>query len=184
MQQLTNRDKGAELNRIKCDNDNSPFLLQGEMMETYKDLLNRKPKETPATVTIDGVEAALDYSLERYGTIIACYEEAYTHNELSWLRSAETVELTGSRRYHDGDNQSGVSSTIELVWRQGAEYTANDSITHYYRGESRHNALKQMERIVTAYRAAIDAIGNSDNPDFEAELDAAVTEHVTGGEAE
>ena len=152
-------------------------------METYKDLLSRKPKETPATVMIDGVEAALDYSLERYGTIIARYEERYTASELSWLRDKETVELTGRRRYHDGDNQSGVSSTIELVWRQDAEYTGTDSITHYYRGESRHNALKQMERIVTAYRAAIDAIGNADNPDFEAELDAAVTE-ATGGEAQ
>ena len=152
-------------------------------METYKDLLSRKPKETPATVMIDGVEAALDYSLERYGTIIARYEEAYTASELSWLRDKETVELTGRRRYHDGDNQSGVSSTIELVWRQDAEHVGTDSITHYYRGESRHNALKQMERIVTAYRAAIDAIGNADNPDFEAELDAAVTE-ATGGEAQ
>ena len=153
-------------------------------METYKDLLDRKPKETPATVTIDGVEAALDYSLERYGTIIARYDETYTATELSWLHGAETVELTGRRRYHDGDNQSGVSSTIELIWRQDAEHVGTDSVTHYYRGESRRNALKQLQAIVTAARAAIDAIGNADNPDFEAELDAAVAEHVTGGEAE
>ena len=153
-------------------------------METYKDLLARKPKETPATITIDGVEAALDYSLERYGTIIARYQETYTASELSWLQGAETVTLTWSRRYHDGDNQSGVSSRIELIWRQGAEYTGKDSITHYYRGESRRSALKQMERIVTAARAAIDAIGNAANPDFEAELDAAATESVTGGEAQ
>lgn len=153
-------------------------------METYKDLLERKPKETPATVTIDGVEAALDYSLERYGTIIARYEETYTATELGWLQGAETVELTGRRRYHDGDNQDGVSSIIELIWRQGAEYAGKDSITHYYRGESRRNALKQLQAIVTAARAAIDAIGNAANPDFEAELDAAVTEHVTGGEAQ
>ena len=153
-------------------------------METYKDLLDRKPKETPATVTIDGVEAALDYSLERYGTIIARYEETYTATELSWLQCAETVELTGRRRYHDGDNQSGVSSAIELVWRQDAVHVGADSITHYYRGESRRSALKQMERIVTAARAAIDAIGNADNPDFEEELDAAVRESVTGGEAD
>ena len=153
-------------------------------METYKDLLDRKPKETPATVTIDGVEAKLDYDLERYGIIIARYEEAYTHNELDWLRDNESVELTGRRRYHDGDNQSGVSSTIELIWRQGAEYAAKDSITHYFNGESRRNALKQLQAIVTAARAAIDAIGNADNPDFEAELDAAVTEHVTGWESD
>ena len=153
-------------------------------METYKDLLARKPKETPVTVTIDGVEAALDYSLERYGTIIARYEEAYTASELSWLRDKETVELTGRRRYHDGDNQSGVSSAIELVWRQDAVHVGADSITHYYRGESRRNALKQLRAIVTAARAAIDAIGNAANPDFEAELDAAVSEHVTGGGAE
>ena len=153
-------------------------------MESYKDLLDRKPKETPATVTIDGVEAALDYSLERYGSIIARYEETYTATELSWLQGVETVELTGSRRYHDGDNQDGVSSIIELIWRQGAAYEAEDSITHYYRGESRCNALKQLQAIVTAARAAIDAIGNAANPDFEAELDAAATEHVTGGEAE
>ena len=153
-------------------------------METYKDLLDRKPKETPATVTIDGVEAALDYSLERYGTIIARYDETYTATELSWLQGVETVELTGSRRYHDGDYQSGVSGTIELIWRQGAAYEAEDSITHYYRGESRRVALKQMEAIVNAYRVAIDAIGDADNPDFEAELDAAARESVTGGEAE
>ena len=153
-------------------------------MESYKDLLDRKPKETPATVTIDGVEAALDYSLERYGTIIARYEETYTATDLSWLQGVETVELTGRRRYHDGDNQSGVSSTIELIWRQGAEYAGKDSITHYYRGESRRAALKQLQAIVQAARAAIDAIGNADNPDFEAELDSAITEHVTGGEAE
>lgn len=153
-------------------------------MESYKDLLDRRPKETPATVTIDGVEAALDYSLERYGTIIARYEEAYTASELSWLQCAETVELTGRRRYHDGDNQSGVSSTIELIWRQDPKHVDTDSITHYYRGESRRAALKQMEVIVNACRAAIDAIGNAANPDFEAELDAAVTEHVTGGEAD
>ena len=105
-------------------------------METYKDLLARKPKETPATVTIDGVEAKLDYDLERFGIIIARYEERYTATELSWLQGVETVELTGRRRYHDGDNQDGVSSTIELIWRQGAEYAGKDSITHYYRGES------------------------------------------------
>ena len=153
-------------------------------MESYKDLLERKPKETPATVTIDGVEAELDYSLERYGTIIARYEETYTATELSWLQGVETVELTGRRRYHDGDNQDGVSSIIELIWRQGAEYTGKDSITHYYRGESRRNALKHLQAIVTVAREVIDTIGNADNPDFEAELDAAVTEHVTGGEAE
>ena len=153
-------------------------------MEIYKDLLERKPKETPATVTIDGVEAALDYSLERFDTIIARYNEAYTHNELSWLQGAETVELTGRRRYRDGDNQDSVSSTIELIWRQDAEHVGTYSITHYYRGESRRNALKQLQTIVTAARAAIDAIGNAANPDFEAELDAAVTEHVTGGEAQ
>ena len=153
-------------------------------METYKDLLDRKPKETPATVTIDGVEAALDYSLERYGTIIARYEETYTATELSWLQGAETVELTGRRRYHDGDSQSGVSSTIELIWRQDAEHVGTDSITHYYCGESRRNALKQLQAIVTAARAAIDAIGNAANPDFEAELDAAVRESITGGEAD
>ena len=152
-------------------------------METYKDLLARKPKETPATVTIDGVEAALDYSLERYGTIIARYEETYTATELSWLQGAETVELTGRRRYHDGDNQGGVSSTIELEWISSGSVDA-DTIKHVYRGESRRNALKQLQTIVTAARAAIDAIGNADNPDFEAELDAAVTEHVAGGEAE
>ena len=110
--------------------------------------------------------------------------ETYTATELSWLQGVEMVELTGRRRYHDGDNQSGVSSTIELIWRQDAEYTGKDSITHYYRGESRRNALKQLQAIVTAARAAIDAIGNADSPDFEAELDAAVTEHVTGGEAD
>ena len=153
-------------------------------MESYKDLLDRKPKETPATVTIDGVEAALDYSLERYGTIIARYEETYTATELSWLQGAEMVELTGSRRYHDGDNQSGVSSTIELIWRQDAEYAGKDSITHYYPGESRRAALKQMEVIVNAYRATIDAIGNAANPDYEAELDKAARESVTGGEAD
>ena len=67
-------------------------------MESYKDLLDRKPKETPATVTIDGVEAALDYSLEWFGIIIARYKERYTAAELSWLQGAETVELTGRRR--------------------------------------------------------------------------------------
>ena len=153
-------------------------------METYKDLLDRKPKETPATVTIDGVEAELDYSLERYGTIIARYEEAYTASELSWLRDKETVELTGRRRYHDGDNQSGVSSLIELIWRQDSEHVGTDSITHYSRGESRRNALKQLQAIVTAARAAIDTIGNAANPDFEAELDTAVHESVTGGEVD
>ena len=152
-------------------------------METYKDLLARKPKETPATVTIDGVEAALDYSLERYGTIIARYEEAYTHNELSWLRDKETIELTGCRRYHDGDNQSGVSSTIEMEWISSGSVDA-DTIKHIYPGESRCNALKQLQAIVTAAREVIDAIGNAANPDFEAELDTAVTEHVTGGETE
>ena len=40
-------------------------------METYKDLLARKPKETPATVTIDGVEAKISYDLERYGIVSA-----------------------------------------------------------------------------------------------------------------
>ena len=153
-------------------------------MESYKDLLDRKPKETPATVTIDGVEAALDYSLERYGTIIARYEETYTAADLSWLQGVETVELTGRRRYHTGDNQDSVSGIIELIWRQDAEHVGKDSITHYYRGESRRNALKQLRAIVNAARAAIDTIGNADNPDFEAELDAAVREHVTGGEAE
>lgn len=153
-------------------------------METYKDLLDRKPKETPATVTIDGVEAAVDYSLERYGTITARYQETYTATELSWLQGVETIELTGRRRYHDGDNQSGVSSAIELIWRQGAEYTGRDSITHYYPGESRHCALRQMRAILEAVRAAIDAIGDADNPDFEAELDAAVRESVTGREAQ
>ena len=153
-------------------------------METYKDLLDRKPKETPATVTIDGVEAALDYSLERFGIIIARYEERYTAAELSWLQGVETVELTGRRRYSNDDRQESVSGTIELIWRQGAEYAGKDSITHYYNGESRRNALKQLQAIVTAARTAIDAIGNADNPDFEAELDAAVSEHVTGGEAE
>lgn len=152
-------------------------------METYKDLLDRKPKETPATVTIDGVEAKLDYDLERFGVIIARYEETYTTTELSWLQGAETVELTGRRRYHDDYYQDGVSSTIELIWRQGAEYTGKDSITHYYPGESRRNALNQLQAIVTAARAAIDAIGNAANPDFETELDAAVSDSVTGGEA-
>ena len=94
------------------------------------------------------------------------------------------MELIGRRRYHDGDSQSGVSSTIELIWRQDAEHAGTDSITHYYRGESRRNALKQLQAIVTAAREAIDAIGNAANPDFEAELDAAVTEHVTGKEAQ
>ena len=153
-------------------------------MESYKDLLDRKPKETPATVTIDGVEAALDYSLERYGTITARYQETYTATEFSWLQGVETVTLTGSRHYYDGDKQSGVSSTIELIWRQGAEYADKDSITHYYRGESRRNALKQLQAIVAAAREAIDAIGNAANPDFEAELDAAVRESVTGGETQ
>ena len=152
-------------------------------METYKDLLDRKPKETPATVTIDGVEAELDYSLERYGTIIARYEEAYTHNELSWLRDSETVELTGRRRYHNDGAQDIISGAIEMEWISSGKADA-DTIKYYYRGESRRNALKQLQAIVTAARTAIDAIGNADNPDFESELDAAVTEHVTGGEAE
>ena len=150
-------------------------------METYKELLDRKPKETPATVTIDGVEAKLDYDLERFGIIIARYEERYTAAELGWLQDIETVELTGRRRYSNDDRQESVRGTIELIWRQGAEYAGKDSITHYYCGESRRNALKQLQAIVTAARTAIDAIGNAHNPDFEAELDAAVSEHVTGG---
>ena len=153
-------------------------------METYKDLLERKPKETPATVTIDGVEAALDYSLERFGIIFAKYEETYTPAELSWLQGVDELELTGRRRYSDNNTQERVSSAIEMTWRSGKEYSGADSITHYYHGESRRAALKQMEAIVNAYRAAIDAIGNADSPDFEAELDAAVRESVTGGEAE
>ena len=109
--------------------------------------------------------------------------ETYTATELSWLQGVETVELTGRRRYHDGDNQSGVSSTIEMEWISSGSVDA-DTIKHIYRGESRRNALKQLQAIVTAARAAIDAIGNADNPDFEAELDAAVRESVTGGEAD
>ena len=153
-------------------------------METYKDLLDRKPKETPATVTIDGVEAALDYSLEQYGVVSARYWEVYTANNLSWLKNGEELNLTGRRRYYREDRAPIVGSDIEMVFRTGKPYTSSDSITRCYSGESRRVALKQMETIVNAYRAAIDAIGNVDNPDFEAELDAAVTEHVTGGEAE
>ena len=153
-------------------------------MESYKDLLDRKPKETPATVMVDGVEAALDYSMEQYGVISARYWEVYTANNLGWLKPGEELNLTGRRRYYSEDRAEIVGSDIELVFRTGKPYTSSDSITRCYKGESRRNALKQMERIVTAYRAAIDAIGNTDNPDFEAELDAAVTEHATGGEAQ
>ena len=154
-------------------------------METYKDLLARKPKETPATVTIDGVEAALDYSLEQYGIITARYKEWYANpdNGFSWIKPGETLELTGQRDYRKSGD-IGVSSEIEMVYRTGKQYTSADTITHYYKGESRRAALKQMEVIVNAYRAAIDAIGNVANPDFEAELDAAVHESVTGGEAD
>ena len=147
-------------------------------METYKDLLERKPKETPATITIDGVEAALDYSLERYGIISASYAETYTASGLSWLRDGEKVDLDGSRTY--SDNTGSVRSEISIVWTNGNGVF----IKQCYPGESRRNALKQLQAIVTAARAAIDAIGNAANPDFEAELDAAVREHVTGGEAQ
>ena len=154
-------------------------------METYRDLLGRKPKETPATVTIDGVEAALDYGLaEQWGIITARYTEDYTTAELSWLQPNETISLTGQRDYRKSGDTESVSSEIEMVYRTGKQYTSTDTITRYYKGESRRVALKQMEAIVKAYRAAIDAIGNADNPDFEAELDAAATEHVTGGEAQ
>ena len=153
-------------------------------METYKDLLERKPKETPATVTIDGVEAAVSYDLQQYGVITASYKEIYTHAELNWLQNKETLELSGWRRYYREDRTAIARSNIEMVFRTGKPCTSSDSITRYYNGESRRAALKQMEAIVKAYRAAIDAIGNAANPDFEAELDAAVRESVTGGEAE
>ena len=146
-------------------------------METYKDLLARKPKETPATVTIDGVEAKISYDLERYGIVSASYAETYVASDLSWLRDGEKVDLDGSRCY--SDNTGSVRSEINLVWTNGNGVF----IKRCYRGESRRNALKQLQTIVTAAREAIDAIGNAANPDFEAELDAAVTEHVTGGEA-
>ena len=98
-------------------------------------------------------------------------------SDLSWLRDGEKVDLDGSRCY--SDNTGSVRSEINLVWTNGNGVF----IKRCYRGESRRNALKQLQTIVTAAREAIDAIGNAANPDFEAELDAAVTEHVTGGEA-
>ena len=147
-------------------------------METYKDLLDRKPKEAVATIVIDGVDAAISYSLQQYGIITASYTECYAPSELAWLRDGEIVELDGRRSYSDlNDN---VRSEINMTWNNGSGVF----IKRCYKGESRRNALKQLQAIVTAARAAIDAIGNADNPDFEAELDAAVTEHVTGGEAE
>lgn len=147
-------------------------------MESYKDLLDRKPKETPATVTIDGVEAAISYNLEQYGIISASYTETYTASDLSWLRDGEKVDLDGQRAY--SNNTGSVRSEINLIWTNGNGVF----IKRCYRGESRRNALKQLRAIVTAARGAIDAIGNAANPDFEAELDAAVRESVTGGEAE
>ena len=147
-------------------------------METYKDLLERKPKETPVTVTIDGVEAAISYSLQQYGIINASYTETYTASELAWIRDGELVELDGRRSY--SDITDSVRSEVCVTWNNGAGVF----IKRCYKGESRRNALKQLQAIVTAAREVIDAIGNSDNPDFEAELDAAVTEHVTGGEAQ
>ena len=148
-------------------------------METYKDLLDRKPKETPAYITIDGVEARISYELEECGIISASYSEIYKPDNLSWLQERERVMLYGDRSYYN--NTQRVVSKIDCKWMADDKPV---SIELEYHGESRRNALKQMETIVKAYRAAIDAIGNADNPDFEAELDAAVTEHVTGGEAE
>ena len=147
-------------------------------MESYKDLLDRKPKETPATVTIDGVDAAISYSLQQYGIISASYTETYTASELVWIREGELVELDGRRSY--SDITDSVRSEVCMTWNNGAGVF----IKRCYNGESRRNALKQLRAIVNAARAAIDTIGNADNPDFEAELDAAVREHVTGGEAE
>ena len=149
-------------------------------METYKDLLDRKPKETPATVTIDGVEAKISYELERYGIVSASYTETYKQGDLSWLQECESVQLWGERSYYDSSGR--VISKIDCIWSSAKDKGV--FIKLCYNGESRRNALKQLQAIVTAARAAIDAIGNADNPDFEAELDAAVTEHVTGGGAE
>ena len=145
-------------------------------MESYKDLLDRKPKETPATVTIDGVEAKISYELERYGIVSASYTETYKQGDLSWLQECESVQLWGERSYYDSSER--VISKIDCLW--GSPKDKGVCIKFEYKGESRRNALKQLQAIVTAARAAIDAIGNADNPDFEAELDEAVSEHVTG----
>ena len=144
-------------------------------MESYEDLLDMRPKEPIVTIKIDGVDAKVDYDLQNCGIISARYTERYNSDNFAWLQDGEIVEIDGHRSYFTGAAE-WTKSYINLVWSKNkAVY-----IKLIYNGESRINALKQLQAIVTAARAAIDAIDNADNPDFEAELDAAVTEHVTG----
>ena len=149
-------------------------------MESYNELMAMRPQVRYATILVDGVDAKIDYELAYIGILYADYTEDYTNAELDWLLDGESVELRGRRRYSLDRDAESVISTITMEW--GNNKGAN--VKYVYAGESRRNALRQLKAIVTATRAAIDAIGNAANPDFEAELDAAVTEHVTGGEAQ
>ena len=44
-------------------------------METYKNLLDMRPKESAVTIKIDGVEAKVEYDLQNCGIISARYSE-------------------------------------------------------------------------------------------------------------
>lgn len=147
-------------------------------MESYNELMAMRPEVRDATILVDGVKAKIDYELAYVGILYADYIEDYTNAELDWLLDGESVELRGRRRYSlDGKTES-VISTITLEWG----VCKGHSVRYVYAGESRRNALQQFRAIVEAIRAAIDTVSNADNPDFEAELGAAVSESVTGGE--
>ena len=135
-------------------------------METYKDLLDRRPQVQTVTILLDGVEAKIDYELERFGIIYADYTEGYTNDQLDWLRDGESIELRGRRRYAIDGKTESVISTITMEWG----VCKGHSVKYVYAGESRRNALLQMRAIITATRAAIDAINNASNQDLEYEL--------------